>query len=461
MRRWSRWLALATVVFVCATATAAMGGAPADRNEAATVAFAGRDTDSDGLSDDAEVRRYRTDPRKRDTDRDGLRDGDEVRRYKTNPRKSDTDGDDLTDAAEVRRYRTDPRKRDTDRDGLRDGDEVRRYKTNPRKSDTDGDDLTDAAEVSRYRTDPRKRDTDRDGLRDGDEVRRYKTNPRERDSDGDGWGDRVEVNKGTNPSNPRSRPGFPREDNTGVPRGTVLTPYTGPSNISTPNTVIDGKTMGCIEVSAPGVVIRNSKVSCPGGGVNIEDRGHAVTSLLIEDTEIDCGNVGGSGIGAANITARRVNIHGCENGLAINQNVTLEDSYIHDLYNGGEAHMDGMQLSSGHWDGSAYVCCALNVTIRHNTIYAIDPSGAFGSSAIQSNPNLDANILIENNLMAGGSYTLYCDYGGTGVNYRVLNNRFSTKFGSKVGAFGPATGCSDETQSGNVYHETGRPLRLD
>ena len=158
-----KWLALPTVVLACATATAASGGAPADRNQASTVAFAGRDTDHDGLSDDAEVRRYHTDPRKRDTDRDGLDDGAEVRRYKTNPRNEDTD-----------------------RDGLSDG-----------------------AEVGRYHTDPRRRDTDRDGLYDGDEVRRYHTNPLERDSDGDGYGDRVEVNKGTDPRDPRSRPGFP------------------------------------------------------------------------------------------------------------------------------------------------------------------------------------------------------------------------------------------------------------
>ncbi len=64
-----------------------------------------RDTDHDGLSDDAELRRYHTDPRKRDTDRDGLTDGAEVLRYKTNPRKSDSDRDGLTDGAEVRATR--------------------------------------------------------------------------------------------------------------------------------------------------------------------------------------------------------------------------------------------------------------------------------------------------------------------------------------------------------------------
>ena len=144
----------------------------------------------------------------------------------------------------MRRYHTDPRKRDTDRDGLSDGDEVRRYHTSPRKRDSDGDGLNDGAEMRRYHTDPRKRDTDRDGLSDGDEVRRYHTRPLERDSDGDGYIDRAEIRASTNPLSRRSRPGFPREDTTGVPAGTALTTYTGPSTILTPNTVIEGRRLG-------------------------------------------------------------------------------------------------------------------------------------------------------------------------------------------------------------------------
>jgi hypothetical protein len=407
-----KWLTLTEIALICATAAAASSNPPGDR-KATSATAPGRDSDHDGLSDDLEVRRYHTDPHRRDTDHDGLKDGAEVRRYKTNPRKSDTDRDDLSDGAEV----------------------------------------------GRYRTDPRTRDTDRDRLFDGQEVRRYRTNPRVRDTDGDGWGDGVEIKEGTNPLDRRNRPGFPRDDNTGVPPGTVLAPYTGPSRITTPNTVIEGKTVGCIQVSAPGVVIRKSKVVCPGGGLNSGDSDYSGTPLLVEDVEIDCQNLGGTGLSEAHIVARRLNIHGCENGLSINQDVVLEDSYIHDLYNPSEAHADGIQLSFGHWTGSEYVCCALNVTIRHNTIYGMGADGSFGTSAIISNKSGDVNVLIENNLLAGGSYALYCDR-GTGTNYRVLNNRFSRRFGPKVGFFGPATECGDETQAGNVIHETGQPLTL-
>jgi hypothetical protein len=245
-----------------------------------------------------------------------------------------------------------------------------------------------------------------------------------------------------------------------VPAGTALTAYTGPSTISTPNTVISGKTMGCIRVTAPGVVIRNSKLSCAGLVVTSADGDYSGTPLLLEDSEIDCKNAGGTAIGDANVTARRLNIHHCENGFDMNQNITVEHSYIHDMYNGGSAHTDGIQLASGHFENGQLVRGSLNITIRHNTIYGMGADGSFGTSAIISNSGGDTNILIENNLMAGGAYTLYCEQGTKGTNYRVINNRFSRKFGPKVGFYGPSTQCSDETQSGNVYHETGQPTNL-
>jgi hypothetical protein len=67
-------------------------------------------------------------------------------------------------------------------------------------------------------------------------------------------------------------------------------------------------------------------------------------------------------------------------------------------------------------------------------------------------------VLIQDNLLAGGAFTLYCEQDAKGTNYRVIGNHFSRKFASKVGAYGPWTGCSDETQSGNVYDDTGQPV---
>jgi hypothetical protein len=260
---------------------------------------------------------------------------------------------------------------------------------------------------------------------------------------------------------PPATSGFPDASNTGVPPGTTLTPYTGPSTISTAGTVIEGKTMGCIRVTASNVVIRKSKISCAGGyAVMNGDRAYTGAPLLIEDTEIDCKNGPGTALGEANLTVRRVDISGCENGGDINQNWLVEDSYIHDLYNGGSSHTDGLQMASGHIENGQVVPGSLNVTIRHNTIYGMGADGSFGTSAIISNRGADRNILIERNLMGGGAVAIYCEQGARGTNYRVLNNAFTRRFGPKVGYYGVSTDCRDEDQSGNYYYETGEPLTL-
>ena len=71
------------------------------------------------------------------------------------------------------------------------------------------------------------------------------------------------------------------------------------------------------------------------------------------------------------------------------------------------------------------------------------------------------NILIEKNLLAGGAFTLYCEQDAKGTNYRVATTTSAVRSARRSGYYGPSTECSDETQSGNVYHETGKPLNLE
>ena len=259
-----------------------------------------------------------------------------------------------------------------------------------------------------------------------------------------------------------SAPQFPDASCTGVPAGTALTRYAGPSTISVPGTVVDGKVLGCVRVTAPGVVIRRSKISCANPATDVVgsfDGDYSGTPLLLEDVEIDCQDGPGTAVGEARVTVRRADIHGCENGFDINQSVTVEDSYIHDLWNSAESHSDGMQLA-GHLSNGAFVKGALNVTIRHNTIFGVGADGSLGTSAIIANRSGDRNVLIEQNLLAGGAYSLYCD-GDTATNFRVVHNHFSKRFSSRFGAYGPSDGCADETLAGNVVHETGAPIHLD
>lgn len=292
---------------------------------------------------------------------------------------------------------------------------------------------------------------------------------------------------GTCTSSTPSVCGFPDATNTGVPSGTTLTAYTGPSTITTANTTVDSKTMGCITIRAANVTIKNSKILCadPIYVVDVDDDvGVSPIGVTLLDDEIACVTGGlagtphagpGTALGDAFITARRINLYGCENAGDVNQEFDIQDSYIHDLYEdplaGGDGtHTDGFQFASAHFNGGggASIAGVNNVTLTHNTILSMGTNGTsttlqFTTSAIISNGGgIDHNVLIQNNFLAGGGYTLNCEKGGTqGVNYRVLDNHFSRTFATTVGAFGPSTECADETQSGNVIHETGAPYALE
>ena len=109
----------------------------------------GLDTDGDGLPDEREVARYRTNPNNPDTDGDGLNDGLEVR-TDTDPLSSDTDGDGAMDGVE-----------DADHSGGLDANE-----SDPRVADTDQGGVPDGWELDHSMNvrDPADDDSDRDGV---------------------------------------------------------------------------------------------------------------------------------------------------------------------------------------------------------------------------------------------------------------------------------------------------------
>jgi hypothetical protein len=241
------------------------------------------------------------------------------------------------------------------------------------------------------------------------------------------------------PPSTTSAPTFPDASNTGVADDVTLTRYSGPLTISTAGTVIDGKLIdGCLTVAAGGVTIRNSRITCTGFYV-VDIYPGRTPWLLIEDSEIDCQMSPGNGIGEEGVIVRRVEVTGCTNGFDVNQDFLVEDSYIHSPYNGGDAHADGAQLNGT--DGT-------NITFRHNTILFPE-----GTSAIISHPN-SRDVLIENNLLGGGGYTLYCP-SPTTSNFRVLNNTFST---TVPPAFGYTTECQNATEFAGNRLDDGTPL---
>jgi hypothetical protein len=248
-------------------------------------------------------------------------------------------------------------------------------------------------------------------------------------------------------------PKFPDTTCTGVPAGVTLTNYTGPSSPAA-GTVIDGKNITqCLSITQPRVIIRNSRINAQcswliDSWITTTDQS-AWTQVI--DSEVICINAG-NGIGERGVIVRRVEISGCENGMDLDQDGLVEDSYIHTLDEGplGDGHGDGIQSA-----------LLQNITIRHNTIIGrtgnLESPGRNGTSAIITPPNGTRDTLIEHNFLAGGAATIYCPENSP-VNVRVLNNTFAHRGGPLGAEFAYTDGCTTGTIfTGNV-NDLGQPV---
>jgi hypothetical protein len=295
-------------------------------------------------------------------------------------------------------------------------------------------------------------------------------------------------------------PRFPDATCTGVPSGTILTAYTGPNPVTADNTIIDAKTINeTLDIRASNVVIKNSDITA--GVIFGDDLGYGKLPLQLLDDNIECSPsppVWDTGISGANMIIRRIHLKGCTNGLSVDQNVDMRDSYVEYVMSNAleaaepDAHDDVIQVGCGHWDPSysgpscapGFAPGAKDLTFIHNTLLGHNEDGTLTTSVWLFNPpsppsigpgdgkGINTNILIQGNLIAGGTYSIYCSTSpdvdfftpdrATDTNFRIVNNRFSTRFRPTVGYFGPSNGgCANETQvTGNVYDETGLPITL-
>ena len=275
---------------------------------------------------------------------------------------------------------------------------------------------------------------------------------------------------------------FPSAADTGVPAGTSLTAYSGANPVTTNGTVIDSKTItGTLDVRATGVIVKNSMIT---GNIDTT-QGAGTGEVTVQDSTIDCNrsvsSAAGTAFNGSNFTVLRANIYDCENG-SFGGNTSVTDSFINDLYQcSTAAACDSGVSTEPHTDGFQ-IDPAVNTTIRHNTIQGwTDPcrdgksiaAGTFsltngscnGTSAVMMCANAGCasphDVLITNNLISGGAYSINCPTLTT-TNVQITNNHFSTAAGSTVGAFGISADCSsNETWSGNTIHENGHSVTAD
>lgn len=130
----------------------------------------------------------------------------------------------------------------------------------------------------------------------------------------------------------------------------------------------------------------------------------------------------------------------------------IQGNYIHDL-----GHAPGDHLNGTTSNGATTPMSIIGNTIlnQHDQTDAISLFQDFGR---------EGNRLIQGNLVAGGSYTIY---GGANAgappttNVRIIDNRFSAVYFPRGGTFGPLGAFAaggDNIFSGNIWDETLKPV---
>ncbi len=212
---------------------------------------------------------------------------------------------------------------------------------------------------------------------------------------------------------------WPNPLNTGVPFGTVLTPYAGNFVTTSDGQIIENLDIsGSVTIAHNNCIVRKCRVASASDYqvIGIAD---GVSGTIIEDCKID-GTVssfeGMHGIAGVGIF-RRNDISRVENCITVSGSgdvtTIIQDNYMHDMLATGLPHYDGIQM-----DGPAQ-----NVIIRHNRI--INDHDQTSAIMIDNWAGAIDNIMVSNNWISGGTYTIYVDNqfeGGTIQNVVVRNN---------------------------------------
>lgn len=238
---------------------------------------------------------------------------------------------------------------------------------------------------------------------------------------------------------------YPDASTTGVPPGTVLTP-SGSITVTVPGTVLDSLDIqGHVIIDANNVTLMRSKVT--------SDSEHAIkirkgrTGAIIQDCEVD--GMGLNGVsGSDGITGRatvlRANIHGVREGFLLGNSSLLQDSYIHDL----SAPGTGMFIGVGQ-DGTQH-----QQVLHNSVIVDLNQTATVRlTKTNKSNPSPD--IVISNNRLIGGNYTVICD--GTGP-LPIANASFTNNsLGIEASDYKLVVNCTP-VWSGNFDDITGDPV---
>jgi hypothetical protein len=187
------------------------------------------------------------------------------------------------------------------------------------------------------------------------------------------------------------------------------------------------------------------------------------TGAIISDSTFNCGcmsqgtNDTPTIIAGLDFTLLRDNIYNGGHGVAPDEFVTIQDSYIHGLGGNTDAHKDGFFVGDGD-----------HMLFKHNTVECADGSLRGCTSAIGLLDDFSDTtfITIDSNLLASNGAACFYGSGGPQKNFSsnnltFTNNHFSRKFNPGCGWDSPPVNYWDSTKPGmvwsnNVWDDTGQ-----
>lgn len=269
--------------------------------------------------------------------------------------------------------------------------------------------------------------------------------------------------------------GYPDAASTGVPDGVRLTEVprqasSGPGwhfdqrgwiVVDGPGAVLERiSTTYPIEVTAPGVTVRESRITISGDQWGVGLR-HA------PDATVEACDISSPASGPGRMLVGVKDIHGDGTGLKVLRNdishsatgIQIESGLIRDNYLHDPGFVEGDHVNGTTSNGGS----RNQLRIEHNTIFNQHPQT--DAVSLFQDFGIQHDRVIHDNLLAGGGWTVYAGanpgLAATATRIVVTDNRFSRRFFPNGGHFGPLTAFTrtgGNVWSGNVWDDTGQPV---
>jgi hypothetical protein len=251
----------------------------------------------------------------------------------------------------------------------------------------------------------------------------------------------------------------PAYGNVGIPAGTTLTP-SGSLVIRIAGKVINAKDVsGTIEIAANNVTVENTRITTSGGCGPTTPCGSAdividagVSGTLLKHDEL---TNAGDGTTIQHAVYNWSSASATADGIYVHSN-TANNGGVDSMWWGpglieNSYEIAALAISQDHVE-NVYEFAGSKLDVEHNTFYnSVDTATVF----VDAQGGGVANVTVNNNLLAGGGYTLYPAGNGSAGTAVITNNRFARCLSAAVESSGGAWVCRNGSDPNGYFPRGG------